>query len=142
MADIQSVNYPIQLSTDGGTTYRSLVCLENYDIPVERSITETETFCGKSVGLGSLSFNPSGSAVCKNAPDSDEITYKEMVAAEVDGTLVKFKISAPASGTEAGDDFYLAGDCYVTSTTLQFATNELVKFSWTLTGTGTLDVTA
>lgn len=48
---IQSIDVPLELSLDGGTTWKDLICLESVDLPTERSPTETVTYCGRKSGL-------------------------------------------------------------------------------------------
>lgn len=139
MADIQSTLVPLELSEDG-VTFKTLVCLEGYNIPVSTSTTETETFCGKSVGLGSQSFNPTGTGVCKPDKSTSEITYDDMLNWQLNKTLIYFRSAYPSGGS-VGAPIFLAGQCYVTETDLIFQTSEVVKFSFTLFGTGTLDNT-
>ena len=139
MADIQSTLVPLELSEDG-VTWKTLVCLEGYNIPVETATTESETFCGKSVGLGAKTFNPTGNAVCKADPSTSQVTYKEMLAWQMANTEIYFRSAYPGGGS-VGAPIALYGRCYVTQTELIFATNEVVKFSFTMLGTGTLDNT-
>jgi hypothetical protein len=139
MADIQSTLVPLELSEDG-VTWKTVVCLEGYNIPVSTATTETETFCGKSVGLGAKTFNPTGNAVCKADNSTNEVTYKEMLDWQLNNTLIYFRSAYPSGGSVSAPVF-LAGQCYVTETDLIFQTSDAVKFSFTLLGTGTLDNT-
>lgn len=139
MADIQSTLVPLEISEDGNT-WKTLVCLEGYNVPVSTSTTETETFCGKSVGLGAKTFNPTGNAVHNPAKTTDEVTYDDMLNWQLNDTLIYFRSAYPGGGS-VGAPIYLKGTCYVTETDLIFATNDVVKFSFTLFGTGTLDNT-
>lgn len=138
MQPIQSSNLPIWLSADGNT-YKQLVCLENYNIPLDTQVTETATFCGNSVGLGILKFTPTGSAVCEIAPTGQQVTYKDMVAWQKAQTLLWFKVQYPSPGSTS-TNIFLSGQCYVTNTTLQLQINDVAKFTFTLTGSGEIDV--
>lgn len=141
MATIQSNLVPIQLRVKGSSTWLDLVCLTSYNIPVETATNNTETFCGTAVGLGAISFNPTGTAVAETVPTGTQVTYDQIIAWQMQQTLLEFRSLYETSGGSAGNHFYLSGDCYVTSTNLQFQTAQAVQFDWTLTGSGTLDYT-
>lgn len=140
MASLQSTNYPLELSFNGGSTWQALVCLTQYGIPLELATNVTETFCGTETGLGSLTFNPNGNAVAESAPASNQVTYARLLTAIVSKELFMFRVQAPTSGS-IGVYFYLSGNCYITSLNLTFDTGAVVGFDWTLTGTGVLDIT-
>lgn len=145
MADIQASGIPIQFSTDIGVTWKTLICLKNYNIPISRSTNESETFCGKSVGLGALSFNPQGNAVCDTSPDSDEVTLKDMLQWIDAKTVLMFRTAYPQSSGalgSIGDEFFIKGECYIVSVNPIFATNDVVNFDFEARGFGTLDIAA
>lgn len=138
---LQASNYPILLSSDAGTTYKTLVCIKDWHVPVSTATTDTPTMCGTFVGLGDITFNPSGTAILDSAPSGTQVTYEDMLAWQMSKTLLKFKVADPASGGSAGTIFYLNGDCYVTETDVTFNNGTLVEFSWTLKSSGILDNT-
>lgn len=143
MSDIQASGIPIKLSADNGVTWKTLVCLKNYNIPITRSTNESETFCGKSVGLGALSFNPQGNAVVDTVPDSDEVTLNQMLSWLLAKTELLFRSAFPVSSGSLGsigDEFFVKGSCYVVSTNLVFQTNDVVNFDFELRGFGELDI--
>lgn len=140
MAGLQSTNYPLELSFNGGSTWQTLVCLTQYNIPLSKAANVTETFCGQEVGLGSGTFNPTGTAVCETAPNSNQVTYKRLLTAWDAEELILFRVQAPGSGS-VGNYFYLSGNCYVTDLDLQFQTAQTVQFTFTLTGSGNVDIT-
>jgi len=140
MQTIQSSAAPIELRAKGATPWKTLVCLESYNVPVNTTTTTTDTFCGRAVGLGVREFTPSGSAVCEQLPTTDQVTYKDMLAWQVNGTVLEFRVQEPGTGS-IGNDIYLSGECYVTATELQGAVNDVLKFTFTLSGQGTLDIT-
>ena len=143
MPDLQASGYPIKLSSDNGVNWKTLICLKNYNVPIQRTTNESETFCGKSVGLGNVSFNPQGNAVVDTTPDSDEVTYGQMLIWLDGKTPLQFRTAIPDSSGVAGsigDELFVKGNCYVTNLNLVFATNDVVNFDFTLTGFGTLDI--
>jgi hypothetical protein len=141
MQTIQSSTSPIELSFDNEVSWQVLVCLEAYNVPTELPTTVTDTLtCGQVVGVGSQTFNPTGTAICRADPDAgSQVTYNRLLIAQTNVETIKFRVRNPSSGS-TGNNFFLKGSCKVTSLDLQFAPNDVVKFSWTLTGEGTLDI--
>lgn len=143
--DIQASGIPIEFSTDNGVTWKTLVCLKNYNVPFTRSTNESETFCGKSVGLGAESFNPQGNAVCSTDPANDEVTLKDMMSYWKNKTVLLFRTAFPtASGSlgSIGDEFFAKGSCYVISVNMIFTTNDVVNFDFECRGFGEIDIIA
>lgn len=142
MASLQSVNYPIELSFDAGVTWKTLVCLTQYNVPTTLSTTETQTFCGIETGVGFQSFKPSGTATCRSfgTLGGTEATYGELLILQNSQTLFLFRVQAPATGS-TGRDFYLSGSVYCTDLTLTLNTGAVVEFNWTFSGSGLLDIT-
>lgn len=141
MNSIQGELAPLYISSDGGITWKTLVCLETYDVPLQTTVNQTETNCGVAVGLGAIKFNPKGSAVCEASPLTSQVTYKDMLGWQVNKTLVMFKSEYPGSGGQYGQNFALSGTCYVTDTDVTLQTGQVIKFTFTLTGTGTVNTT-
>lgn len=140
MASLQSTNYPIELSFDNGVSWQTLVCLTQYNIPLSKAANVTETFCGPQVGLGSGTHNPTGTAVAETAPTSNQVTYARMLQAYVDEQLIQYRVLAPTSGS-VGVFFYLRGSANVTDLDLTLAAGQTIQFTWTLTGSGEIDIT-
>jgi hypothetical protein len=143
--DIQASGVPIEFSTDSGVTWKTLICLKNYNVPFTRSTNESETFCGKSVGLGALSFNPQGNAVCSTNPASDEVTMQTATQWVNDKTPLMFRCAYPASSGSLGsigDEFFAKGNCYMISVNWVFATNDVVNFDFECRGFGEIDLVA
>jgi len=138
MTTIQGELAPIWLSADGGNTFKLLVCLETYDVGLSTTVNQTETNCGIATGLGAIKFIPKGSAVLEANPGEDEVTYKDMLDWQLNKTLLRFKTEYPGSGSQYGQNIALSGDCYVTDTGGTFQVGQVIKFSFTLTGNGTV----
>lgn len=139
MNSIQGELAPIQLSSDGGLTWKPLVCLETSNVPLATTVNEVETNCGVAVGLGAIKFNPAGSAVAEASPTAQQVTYKDLLGWQVNKTLIMFKVEYPGSGGQYGANFALSGTCYVTSTDLTAETGKVITFTYTLTGTGVVN---
>ncbi len=138
MVQLQSSSLPIELSTDN-SNWLTIVCLTDYQIPVDTAINEVDTFCGKAVGRAPATFNPSGNAIAEMEPTSNQVTYAQMLNWQLNDTLLYFRVQYPGSGGSIGSDIYLRGQCTVTNTTLTLTVGSAVAFSWTLTGQGLLD---
>lgn len=139
MQSIQGELAPLYLSSDSGVTWKALVCLETYNVPLATTVNESETNCGVAVGLGAIKFTPSGSAVCEAAPLTSQVTYKDMYQWQVNKTLLMFKSEYPGSGGQYGANLALSGTCYVTATDVTLQTGQVIKFTFTLTGTGLIN---
>jgi predicted secreted protein len=140
MAAIQGNDVNVQLSTDTGTTWKTLICETRSGVSMSRDTTSTQTKCsaGTSVlGIGALSWSFSFDAVVDTDPSASQVTYADVLTLMNAGTKVMGRIQYNTSGTE----FYHAGDVYVTDLSLDAATGETVQFSGTLSGTGALDIT-
>lgn len=136
MQTLQSKDSPIQLRTKGTSPWKTLVCLENFNIPLATQVTETDTFCGNAVGLGIVKFTPAGSFVFEQFPDADQVTYDQMVEWQLNGTLLEFLVEYLGSTGSTATPKYLSGECFVTSTEMQAAVNDVLKATYTLTGSG------
>lgn len=136
MTTAQGELAPLSLSSDGGITWKTLVCLETYKVPLDTTVNEDETNCGVAVGLGAIKFKPTGTAIMEVNPDSTMVTYEDMVKWQTGKTLIMFKTEYPASGGQYGKNIALSGTCYVTATGGTFQTGKVITFDFTLTGTG------
>lgn len=140
-SSIQSVNMPLQLSFDNKVTWKDLVCLTDYQIPLNSPLTATDTFCGKKVGVGNIEFNPSGTAVCEVIPLTTEVSAPELLDAQNGKTSIHFRAQNPQAGS-VGLLLYIAGSCKVTNVTIIGTANNLITFTFQLTGEGVIELTA
>lgn len=138
MTTVQGELAPLDLSADAGATFKTLVCLETYDLKLDTTVTQTETSCGIATGLGAIKFVASGSAVMEAEPDETMVTQKDMIAWQLSKTLLKLKTEYPGSGSQYGQNIALSGDVYVTSVGSTFQIGQVIKFTFTLTGNGTV----
>lgn len=140
MATIQSTLVPLELSFDSQTSWQALVCLTQYNIPVERAVTVEDTFCGPQTGVASITFNPTGTAICKTDPGAGyEVTYQTLLTKLDAGTVFWFRVRYPGSGSVGGNVF-LKGECKCTALDLQADATTFLRFTFTFTGEGILDI--
>jgi hypothetical protein len=141
MTTIASTLVPLELSFDSEVSWQALVCLQQYNVPTERQATQEDTFCGIATALGAQTFNPSGTAICEVNPTAgSQVTYNRLLTAQTNGETFSFRVRYPSSGS-TGQSFYLSGDCKCSSLDLQMDATTYIKFAFTLTGEGTLDIT-
>lgn len=138
MTTVQGELAPLYLSADGGNTFKLLVCLETYDLKLDTTVNQTETSCGIATGLGAIKFSATGSAVMEAEPDGSMVTMKDMTGWQLNKTLLRLKTEYPGSGGQYGQNISLSGDVYVTSMGDTFQVGQVIKFTFTLTGNGTV----
>lgn len=141
MQTLQSKDSPIQLRVKGTSPWKTLVCLENFNVPLATQVTETDTFCGNAVGLGIVKFNPTGSFVFEQFPDSDQVSYDQMVEWQLARTTLEFLVEYLGSTGSTSTPKFLTGECFVTATEMQGAVNDILKATYTLTGQGVVSTT-
>lgn len=147
MTPVQSSSAPIQFRKVGTSPWKTMICVDNYSVPIATTVTTTDTFCGRAVGLGVREFTPQLSAVFDSAPTSDQMTYSDALAAQISGDIWEFLVEIPGSGPapgsgsmSIGSQIYLSGQGFFTNTELQGAVNDVLKFTATFTGQGQVDI--
>ncbi len=129
---------PLKISTDGGTTYKSVVCATTSGIEMTRNISEKETKCGKLSTVGNLTWSANVEGVVNTTPAGTEISYEDLLGIIVNNTATLIKIESPVA---AGTDFYIQGTVIMTGLNLSMPSGDFVEFTCTLTGSGVVDIT-
>ena len=143
MQVIQSIAVLLELRPHGSTTWYQLVCLDGFQNPWATSLNETDTQCGIAVGLGPIKFNPTGTGVVEAAPGPTQITHQHLRNWQLAQLLLDYRIQFPSTGGGSiGSNLYSEGQCYVTNTTDQYKIDDVVKFTFTLSGNGQPTATA
>jgi hypothetical protein len=133
---------PLLLSFDGGATYQTLVCLQQFDESLDATIDEQESDCGKISAPGAVGATVNFTAICKTDPEATEVTLQQCKEAIVDGTLIKVKIQNPAAGSVSlGEAIHSIYDAYLSNVTTTKQTSSAITFTGTLNSTGDIDVT-
>lgn len=135
MATFQSTSYPPEFSTDG-TTWKTLICVQDWEWSGDNTVNKEDTFCGQVVGLGTPGVTGSANAVCDSTVGSTQVTFEDALGWFTNGTKVKFRTQ-----DAAGANWYMQCDAYITSLQQSFAVGSVVKFSLGWESTGTLDNT-
>jgi hypothetical protein len=135
---LQSTLVPIKISTDGGTTKKSIVCKKSWTLNSDNSPSEEQTDCGVLIapGINKWSFDVEG--VLNSTPGGSEVSAKDLLGLSVNGTIIDIYLDEP-SGT--GTVLYATGKAYITNFKVTGTSGNLVTFSATITGSGILDVT-
>lgn len=140
MASIPAVNIPVQLSFDGGTTWKDLVCLTNYNSPLTNSLTETETFCGKEVGEGIPALDFSGEAVSELEPLTTQVSQGDLELAMLAKVRPLARTAYPTTGS-VGNLMKRQSSVVVESVTPKGTAGDVLKFDFSLKGVGTPTIT-
>lgn len=133
---LQSINYPIELRPQGGSTWYTLVCLETYDSDLSRATNDAATFCAIFIGISAPKWQLSGSAVCNATPSATEVTLTDMDNWLLQLTSLECRVQMPVGGGSTGDDYYLHGVVLVSDVKMTAATGQVIKFNFTLSGQG------
>lgn len=145
MGQILGSNQDLLIDVTGaGTSYKTVVCISNSTTNTNVDVSTEQTNCGVLSAVGEPSITIDFDAVCEATPTAlSQVSYASLLACSVNKTKIKAKISSPVvTGSSAGAAYYHEFDAYVTSLTLTSTAGEYVKFSGTITSTGTLDITA
>lgn len=129
-----------EVSTDGGATWRTIVCEDTSTITGSSASTEKKTKCGTFSTTSNNATTVSGSGVAVGDIDSGEISYQELQQLRDALTTVKFRRQNAASGTVgAGEITKASFDALITEVTETSSTEEAVSFTWAVTSTGVVD---
>jgi hypothetical protein len=133
----------IEVDVAGGSSYKNLVCLSSSSVNTTLDTATDQTNCGVLTSVGEPSVSVDFDAVCEVAPTVSQISYEDLLAASINKTLVSVRVQSPTvTGASVGTVYYHQFSAYVTSLTLTQATADFIKFSGSLSSTGTIDITA
>lgn len=135
---IQSNLVPLLISSDD-ITYKSVVCKKaaNFNGTTPTNVEQTD--CGPMVGLGSNEWSVDIEGVLNTSPaGATEISAKELLSYWNNQTFVYIKLQYPVG---VGTNFYIQGGGYISSYKQSMTTGQLVNFSATFSGNGTVDIT-
>jgi hypothetical protein len=143
MAQILSVNQNIEIDVAGGSSYKNLVCTSSATLNTTLATTQDQTSCGVLTAVGEPSMTIDFDAVCETSPTVSQVSYEDLLAASVNKTLVSVRVQNPVvTGSSAGAAYYHQFSAYITDLSLASTVGEFIKFSGTISSTGTLDIVA
>lgn len=134
-------NVPLTISTDAGTSYKTVVCNKAWGFSGDTSITEDESDCGPHTAVGQAKWSFSVEGLINITPTSTEVSGEDLLSLWANKTSFLIKAQTPTSGTP-GTDLFIQGACYLTNYQVNKTTNGFLSFTGTFTGDGNVDVTA
>jgi hypothetical protein len=133
----------VEIDVTGGSSYKNLVCLSSSSVNTTLDTATDQTNCGVLTSVGEPSISLDFDAVCEVAPTVSQVSYEDLLAASINKTLISVRVQNPTvTGASVGTVYYHQFSAYVTSLTLTQATADFMKFSGSLSSTGTIDITA
>lgn len=143
MAQVLGSNQNIDIDVAGGTSYKQLVCLSSSSVNTTADSTQDKTNCGIFTAISDAAMSIDFSAVCETAPSVAQVSYSSLLTAMTNKTLVNVKVANPVVvGSSIGAAYYHQFTGYITSLKLDQTSTDFIKFSGTISSSGTLDITA
>lgn len=143
MGQIQGSLQNVELDVTGGSSYKTLVCLRTSSINITTSASTEDTNCGTLTSVGDPVAKVDFDAICEVSPSGSQVTYKDLLTAQNAKTQINVRIQNPVvTGSSAGATYYHQFYGYITDLTLSQETTTYVKFSGSISSTGTIDITA
>jgi predicted secreted protein len=142
MAQVLSSNQPIEIDVAGGSSFKTLVCVQSKTVSGSVDVTEEDTDCGLLTAVGSVKYTITADAVCETAPTVSQVSYNALLTAFVNKTLVHVRVQNPVvSGSSLGAAYYHSFYARITQLDLTGESAGYVKFSITLNSDGIVDIT-
>ena len=143
MGQIQGSLQNVEIDVAGGSSYKNLVCLRTSSVNTTVDSTVEQTNCGVLTSVAEPQMTIDFDAICEIAPTVSQVSYEDLLAAQVNKTLVSVRVQSPVvTGSSAGAAYYHQFSGFITDMTFNQSTTEFINFSGTIQSTGTLDITA
>jgi len=143
MSEVAGRLVPLKVSFDGGSTFKTLVCLQQFDESIDVPIDTQETDCGQISAPGTPGATVNFQAICETEPSVSQASLNDCKLAAKNGTAVVIQIASPAAGSlTEGEAFFSQYDAYFSNVTMTKQTSQAIQFSGTLSSTGELDFEA
>ena len=147
MAQILGSAQQVGIDTAGGTSFKPLVCMRTSSVNTTMDATTEQTNCGVLTSPSEPQMSLDFDAICETESATKPtglapaISYKELLTAMVNKTLVSVQVQNPVvSGSSAGAYYYHEFVGYITDLTLNQASAEFMNFSGTIQSSGALDI--
>jgi hypothetical protein len=143
MSEVAGKLVPLKVSFNGGSTFKTLVCLQQFDESIDVPIDTQETDCGQIAVPGTPGATVNFQAICETEPSGTQASLNDCKSAAVNGTKVIIKIASPAAGSlTEGQAFFSSYEAYFSNVTMTKQTSQAIQFSGTLSSNGPLDIIA
>lgn len=125
--------------------FKTLVCTSDSSFSITNETAERRTNCGVKTSIADPTFSASGNAVQNVEPTTLEASYNDVKTWQKNKTKLDFNyisLADAANGLDLGDAVNNFGSGYFTESTYNASAEAdgQPTFSWTFSGTGTLDV--
>lgn len=139
--EIQGAEIQLLLREFGSTDeWQEVVCEETVTMDVTNDVTTTKTKCGVFKGIDVADFKLNGTGVANIDPTSAEVSHDGLLTWQLARTKLEFWLQNRAYGSNAaGTVVKMSGGAYINATQFQGNNNDVVKFTWSLEGVGTLN---
>jgi len=129
-----------EISTDG-TNWKVIVCEDNSQISGTSSTNETKTKnCGTFTGVSTNPVVVTGSGVAGADLAANQASYMDLQILRDAKTKIYFRRQNALAGTVAAAEItYAIFRGYVTEATETSSADDVIKFNWAVTSTGTVD---
>lgn len=128
-----------EISRDGGTTWKYLVCEQSNNFNGTADTTEESTKCATFIGIKKPKYEAGGSGVVNITPDDGEISYKEMQEIFDTNEEVNFRLESPVIGVIAkGAGYHHSGKGFFDTLNITSEEGSLVKFDWSFKVNGNI----
>jgi len=138
MAEIQGNLILIKISTDGGTTQKTLICLEDASVGQTSSTNKRTTRCGVKVGISPNEAVISGTFVWDDAPTAAQVSGIDMQGWKKNNTSLHIEVAHSTTPSK----YFVAGTGYLTEMTDDLPSDDVVSSSFTFEVVGTVELTA
>ena len=143
MGQVQGSLQNVEIDVTGGTSYKNLVCLRTSSVNTTVDSTSEQTNCGVLTSVAEAQMTVDFDAICEVSPSGSQVSYKDLLTASVNKTLVNVRLQNPTvTGASVGAAYYHQFSGYITDLTLNQSTTEFINFSGSISSSGTLDITA
>lgn len=124
--------------------FKTVICQEDVTFDIENEISERRTNCGIQTGIADPTFSASGNAVYDYTPLSTQVSWNDIKEYQKAKTKLDFQFynaADVANGIAESEAVDVEGSGYFSqsSFTGSAEADGLGSFSWTFSGTGTLD---
>jgi len=132
-----------RFSTDDGVTWKTIVCETDSEITGNSTVTETKTkTCGTMTAVENDAMTVTGNGVAGGDLAADQASYQDIQILRYAKTRILFERRNLASGTlTEGEISYALFEGYFNQCTETSPTDDITKFSWGVTSTGTITLT-